>query len=229
MSLLSKLKIDGMSFKSYAETGLARGEGIGIALKHGFKETTSFEFHADYIESAKNKYKNNTYSDKINFVLGDSGESLKKNISNLAEPFLLFLDAHAHEAGTCPLPEEIIALKNNFSNMLLLVDDVYFIESAKKYPLRAPWANEINGLNSLKKMIATTFKAKPTFIKLIYPFTSIYREGGKNYILLALHPKLDYSNNIINALKFVSFCFQILNPIVELGRNIARSIYRKIK
>ena len=86
---------------------------------------------------------------------------MRNCISNYSDPFILFLDAHGHDAGTCPLSKEISGVKDFDKNLLLLIDDVYFIEYAKENPNRAPWANEINGLTNLKNMITNSFQTKP--------------------------------------------------------------------
>ena len=89
MKTLSRLKINGKRLKIYIETGLARGEGVSLALKYGFKEVNSLEFYPEYIQSAREKFKENSQSGKINFIQGDSGDNLRNCISNYADPTML--------------------------------------------------------------------------------------------------------------------------------------------
>ena len=55
------------------------------------------------------------------------------------------MDAHAHDELNCPLLIELQAILDHpIKGNIILIDDVYFIETAQKNPERAPWATELS-------------------------------------------------------------------------------------
>ena len=68
--------------------------------------------------------------------------TLRNCICNSSDPFILFFDAHGHDAGHV----SVYGAGDFDKNLLLLQMIVYFIKAIKENPNRALWANEITGL-----------------------------------------------------------------------------------
>ncbi len=96
---------------------------------------------------------------------------------------MIFLDAHGHDSECAPLVNEIEALSLFDGKMIILIDDMYFVEIAPEQPERAPWANEIGGIENFMNLINSKFKNRIVEIEKIHYGEEKHSHDCKNYIL----------------------------------------------
>lgn len=117
----------------YFETGLwnvdAEETSLCKAIKMNFDKCCSVEINSEFIDIAKNKFKNEINQDKLKLFHGDS-KDLKTYLDELKlqnDKILFFLDSHGRD---CPLMEELYAIeKLNRKDHTILIDDVRIIRS----------------------------------------------------------------------------------------------------
>jgi len=173
-------------FKTFIETGLNKGDGIIkiLSLKDSpFEVIYSMEFYKSYIERFSKQISNN----KINFICGSSDVSMKNFVekpNHKKDKLIVFLDAHGHNSEVSPLIGEIEALATHNQEMVIMVDDGWFIENAPNRPTRAPWATKIGGIVRFNNFINFSFKDRILlFEKLYYLKTEKHNHDGKNYVM----------------------------------------------
>ena len=117
----------------YFETGLwnvkAEETSLCKAIKMDFDKCCSVEINSDFIDIAKDKFKNEVDEGKLKLFQGDS-KNLKSYLDELDlkdEKILFFLDSHGRD---CPLMEELYAIeKLARKDHTILIDDVRIIRS----------------------------------------------------------------------------------------------------
>ena len=118
----------------YFETGLwnVKEEETSLckAMKINFDKCCSVEINSNFIDIAKNKFKNEIKEGKLKLFNGDS-KNLKSYLddSNLQinrnDKILFFLDSHGND---CPLMEELSAIQElERKDHTILIDDVRII------------------------------------------------------------------------------------------------------
>ena len=120
------------------ETGTFTGDGIKCALNSGFEKVYSCDINSEFIENAKNKYKDHN----VQIENLESQEFLKKILPKITERVVIFLDAHSMPFDTnkpdkgfgsdtlikgvepCPLEKELAAIKEHSNkDHIILIDD----------------------------------------------------------------------------------------------------------
>ena len=117
----------------YFETGLwdvkAEETSLCKAIKMNFDKCCSVEINSEFIDIAKNKFKNEINENKLKLFHGDS-KDLKTYLDDLNlinDKILFFLDSHGRD---CPLMEELSAIKElQRKDHTILIDDVRIIRS----------------------------------------------------------------------------------------------------
>lgn len=121
------------------ETGTLFGVMIECQRKF-FKKLVSVELDQKLFENAKNYFKD---YDHIKIFRGDSSDLMPKMLDEIVDDSVLFwLDGHYSGGITalgkkqCPIYEELDwILKNNFSNLYILIDDARLFTGKNDYPL----------------------------------------------------------------------------------------------
>ncbi len=124
--------------KIFIETGTFTGDGIQCALDAGFEKVYSCDINSEYVENARNKYKN--YDVTVENL--ESQDLLKKILPTINERVVIFLDAHSMPydlydqnrgfgldtikdgVAPCPLEKELSAIKDHpIKDHIILIDD----------------------------------------------------------------------------------------------------------
>jgi|15BtaG_2_1085339.scaffolds.fasta_scaffold14702_2 hypothetical protein len=114
----------------WIETGAAMGDGIQCAVNANFDKVYSIELSKDLYDICDDLFENN---EKVKLFNGDSLEVLPKLLEDMAEPFVLMLDAHwsggpyIGEKQYTFLPKEISSIikhSEKFSDSTIIVDDM---------------------------------------------------------------------------------------------------------
>lgn len=188
MNKLSLFLKSNSDYSVFIETGLNHGEGILNILNSEikcFEDIYSLEFYQSYIDRFIMKYKPKI--NKVRFIQGSSDKTLRDVLENEIDTdqgLVVFLDAHGHNSRQAPLIGEIGALGSFGGKMVILIDDVCFIEKAPINPKRTPWANEIGGIEKFMDLLNLIFKNRISKIdKVFYQKEEKHSHGGANYIM----------------------------------------------
>lgn len=124
--ILSKIKKKNTDFDILIETGSYIGETINN-IKNLFKKVISIEITDKYYNFCKKKFINDK---NVEIIKGDSINLLPIVIDkNNKKNMLFFLDGHYSSGDTgigkveVPLFEELMVIKNNTKNSLVIIDD----------------------------------------------------------------------------------------------------------
>ena len=191
---LSFIKEYSVTHPIYLETGFKQGDSILQALTCNFEKYISIDIKEEYFNKKKDLL--NTYKNKLSYYVGDSASQLKAILKPDLPAAVIFLDAHGHDAGRCPLIGELQAiLSSGRTQDIIIIDDAYFILSASENPNRAPWANEVGGLENviilLKKIhgenaiINRIPYYKGSWLNRLRGRYPDYSEEGKNFTLVS--------------------------------------------
>jgi hypothetical protein len=116
-------------YNVFIETGTCQG-GTTFQMEPFFQKLYTIEINNDLYNAVVNKYKGN----KITFIHGNSGEEIKKILTQCDnDKVLFFLDGHVSDSATCdfniypfytPLREEIESINKLCKNeALIIIDD----------------------------------------------------------------------------------------------------------
>jgi len=124
--------------KIFIETGTFSGEGIQCALNAGFEKVYSCDINSEYVETAKERYKD--YDVIVENL--ESQAFLKKILPKIDERVVIFLDAHSmpHDmydpnrgfgsdtvkegVKPCPLEDELSSIKSHhIKDHVIMIDD----------------------------------------------------------------------------------------------------------
>lgn len=124
--------------KVFIETGTFTGDGIQCALDAGFEKVYSCDINSEYVENAKEKYKN--YDVTVENL--ESQDFLNKILPTIDERVVIFLDAHSMPfdmydqnsgfgpdtvkdgVAPCPLEKELSIVKeHSIKDHIILIDD----------------------------------------------------------------------------------------------------------
>tara|TARA_Y100000389_G_scaffold163843_1_gene167266 strand:- start:1300 stop:1908 length:609 start_codon:yes stop_codon:yes gene_type:complete len=178
----------------YLETGFKKGDSILQALTCNFRKYISIDIKKEYFNKQKDLL--NTYKNILSYYVGDSASQLKTVLKPDLPPAVIFLDAHGHNAGRCPLIGELQAiLSSGRTQDIIIIDDAYFILTASENPNRAPWANEVGGLENIITLLKKIHGKDARINRIPYykgPWLNRLRrrfpdhsEGGKNFTLVS--------------------------------------------
>lgn len=129
--------IRNIDFDNAIETGTYLGQTAKL-LRQYIPNVHSIEIKKELYLFAKKKYR----LTNINFIHGDSADSLAILLKNLVGPTFFFLDGHASGGITArgqlvtSLSQEINILSSfkNINNSLILVDDALSLNGTNDYP-----------------------------------------------------------------------------------------------
>lgn len=145
-------KFNNNNIKVFIETGTFIGDGIQSAINAGFEKIYSVELSENLFDVSKTRFLDTTNSkvtnlelkNNINLFLGSSEVELPKIISQISEPFLLWLDAHASGGETVGehmhtyLIKELTSIleySEKFEDSVIMIDDmIYYIENPDYAP-----------------------------------------------------------------------------------------------
>jgi hypothetical protein len=185
---LERFLVNNYDYNMFIETGLNKGDGIINILKpqfECFENIYSLEFYQNYIDRFTKKHKDKLH--KVKFIQGSSDKTLKELLEgeiNRSQSFVIFLDAHGHNSKCAPLVGEIEALSSFDGKMIVLIDDMHFIEKSPTQLGRAPWADEIGGIERFMSLIDSKFTNRIVEIeKIHYSQQEAHSHNQKNYIL----------------------------------------------
>jgi|TARA_B100000035_G_scaffold305032_1_gene305406 5S rRNA maturation endonuclease (ribonuclease M5) len=153
--------------KIFIETGTFSGEGIQCALDAGFEKIYSCDINSEYVERAKEKYKD--YDVTVENL--ESQDFLEKILPTIDERVVIFLDAHSmpHDVydksrgfgddtvkegvGPCPLEKELNAIKKHpIKDHIIMIDDFHCFNTWMFDGLEFDQINEeVTGINSKYK------------------------------------------------------------------------------
>lgn len=124
--------------KIFIETGTFTGDGIQCALDAGFEKVYSCDINSEYVENAREKYKD--FDVTVENI--ESQDFLKKILPTINERVVIFLDAHSMPydmydqnrgfgpdtvkdgVAPCPLEKELSAIKDHpIKDHIILIDD----------------------------------------------------------------------------------------------------------
>ena len=132
LSLAKKHKLT-----TFIETGTYLGDMI-FALEPYFTDIFSIEIDESLYSEAKQRFKN---SKNITIHHGDSGRVLRKVISDIQKPSLIWLDGHYSGPGTgmagmsTPIIDELNAISEiGHSGSVILIDDMHCFNGTDGYP-----------------------------------------------------------------------------------------------
>lgn len=120
----SQLKDDYRNYKTFVETGTFMGETI-LNMEPYFNELYTIEIAPHYYNNTRKKYNGN----KINFILGDSSDTLTAIAPLINNNCIFFLDGHwsADDTGKgkkdCPLEEECTSINDMFQGKAIIIID----------------------------------------------------------------------------------------------------------
>lgn len=103
------------------ETGVYLGKTTKW-FSENFEKVFAFEINNDYIQQAKN-YCNN---DNINYILGNSADTLQEIVDTVEEPSIFYLDAHWGDS--CPTPKELEIISTMKIKPIIVIHDFYVPE-----------------------------------------------------------------------------------------------------
>jgi hypothetical protein len=125
---------------TFVETGTARGEGLEVALVHGFEHLHSVEANPDVFAAAKERFAGHA---NVTIWQGDGAVVLPRLLEQVEEPAVFWLDSHwsTGEAklprGTspCPLLGELRAIAAHpVKGHVVLIDDCrYFWKGIRQW------------------------------------------------------------------------------------------------
>lgn len=128
--------------KVFIETGTYKGETAEWASRH-FQHVTTIEAFRPRFDKTSARLAN---TPRLRMMYGDSRVVLAQVLSEIAEPVMLWLDAHwcglgasdAHEVtgDECPLRDELDAINNHAwaSEHIILIDDARLFENPPPFP-----------------------------------------------------------------------------------------------
>ena len=124
--------------KIFIETGTYTGDGIQCALNAGFEKVYSCDINCEYVENAREKYKD--YDVTVENL--ESQDFLEKILPTIDERVVIFLDAHSMPydinnqdrgfgsstvkdgVSPCPLEKELSIIKDHsIKDHIILIDD----------------------------------------------------------------------------------------------------------
>lgn len=126
------------NLKSFVETGTYRGD-MTAAAASVFDKVYSIEIFQPFYERAVARFANRP---KVKILKGNSGEDLKKLLTEIKEPALFWLDAHGGKTAkqpdgsetAAPVRPELEAILNHSlrDKHVILVDDIHtFVRGTK--------------------------------------------------------------------------------------------------
>ena len=129
--------IQGMGVTTFIETGILSGKTTCWATEH-FDIVKALEIEIRFIE-----YVQERCGENVEFIHGDSGETLPIVLETLTQPAVVFLDAHFPGSNTeaalkwavhCPIKRELAALVSCPVTHFILIDDIGFFTTPEKLP-----------------------------------------------------------------------------------------------
>ena len=116
-------------YHTFIETGTSRGDGLQVAINHGFDHLYSVEANQDAYAKATERFIAN---EDVLIVHGDGAKVLEQILVGINEPAVFWLDSHWSTgeaqlpagASPCPLLGELRAIAaHRIKGHLVMVDD----------------------------------------------------------------------------------------------------------
>jgi len=121
---------------TFIETGTAKGEGVQLAIAHGFTDIFSIEANPDTWRAANERF---ISVPNVQILLGDSRVVLPDLLHGIDGKACFWLDAHwstgepelGNGVSKCPLLDELTQIgKHHNKNHTIMIDDIrYFRRS----------------------------------------------------------------------------------------------------
>jgi hypothetical protein len=120
----------------YIETGLFKGESLNKAINCDFKKLYSIDINPEFINDGLKNFRNYIDENKVEILLGNSIDVLKKLLPTINEKITFYLDAHDltykgingnlyDKKYECPILEEIDVISNHhIKEHIIIIDDI---------------------------------------------------------------------------------------------------------
>jgi hypothetical protein len=120
----------------YIETGLFKGESLSKAINSGFQKLYSIDINPEFINEGLRNFKNYVDENKVEILLGNSIDVLKKLLPTINQKITFYLDAHDltyqgidenlyEKKYECPILEEINIISNHeIKEHTIIIDDI---------------------------------------------------------------------------------------------------------